>query len=146
VADEKKAAAMEVIRSRSEPSSKGVPFFTGHVSSELMFKVGPPGRTRGSTVTFEPGARTAWHSHPLGQILIITAGAGLVQCWGGPIEEVQPGHVVVFAAGEKHWHGARPDSGVTHISILELLDGKQVDWMEQVTDEQYLGSTPTAQR
>ena len=99
--------------------------------------VAAPARAAGNAVTFEPGARTAWHTHPLGQMLIVTAGAGLVQRWGGPIEEIRPGDVVWFEPGEKHWHGASPATAMTHIAIQEALDGKAVDWMEHVSDDQY---------
>ena len=102
-----------------------------------LFTAPDPARARGASVTFEPSARTAWHTHPLGQTLIVTAGCGRVQRWGGPIEEVHPGDVVRFEPGEKHWHGAAPLTAMTHIAILEPLDGKSVDWMEHVSDEQY---------
>ena len=102
-----------------------------------LFKAPDPALVQGASVTFEPGARTAWHTHPLGQTLIVTAGCGWAQRWGGPIEEIRPGDVVWFSPGEKHWHGARPTTAMTHIAIQEKKDGKFVDWMEQVTDEQY---------
>jgi quercetin dioxygenase-like cupin family protein len=101
-----------------------------------------PARAFGASVTFEPGGRTAWHNHPLGQTLIVTAGCGLAQRWGGPIEEIRPGDVIWFPPGEKHWHGATATTAMTHIAILEQLDGKSADWMEKVSDEQYLGRNP----
>ena len=104
---------------------------------EPLFDTSSTSRTYGSSVSFEAGARTAWHTHPLGQVLIVTAGCGLAQRWGGPIEEIRPGDVVWFAAGEKHWHGATATTAMTHIAIVEQLDGKSVDWMEQVSDAQY---------
>lgn len=111
--------------------------FTGSVQIEFLFPVQEPARAGGITVSFEPGARTAWHTHPLGQILIVTAGSGLTQCESGPIETLQTGDVVWFTAGEKHWHGAAPTSAMTHIAVTETLDGQAVDWLEQVSDEQY---------
>src|SRR5271165_5683153 len=102
-----------------------------------LFEAPVPARARGASVTFEPGARTAWHTHPLGQTLIVTSGCGRVQCWGGPIEEIRSGDVVWFAPGEKHWHGAAPLTAMTHVAIVEVLDGKSADWMEKVSDEQY---------
>jgi quercetin dioxygenase-like cupin family protein len=108
-----------------------------------LFNPADPDRVQGASVTFEPGARTAWHTHPLGQTLIVTAGRGLVQRWGGPIEEIRPGDVVFFPPGEKHWHGAAPQTGMTHIAIQEVQNGKVVDWMEQVTDQQYAGKGAT---
>lgn len=113
--------------------------FTGSVRVDPLFMASEPARAGGASVTFEPGARTAWHSHPLGQTLIITAGCGRVQCWGGQVEEIHPGDVVWFPPGEKHWHGAAPTTAMTHIAISEKLDGKTVNWMEKVTDEQYQG-------
>jgi len=131
---------MEIKRSGSQPSAKGpTEYFTGTVRIDLLFQVKDPARAVGNSVTFEPGARTAWHTHPLGQTLIITAGCGRAQRWGGPIEEIRPGDVICFAAGEKHWHGATPTTAMTHIAIQEQLDGKAVDWMEKVTDDQYQG-------
>jgi quercetin dioxygenase-like cupin family protein len=111
--------------------------FTGSVRVESRFQGTAPARIGGATVTFEPGARTAWHSHPLGQTLIVTAGVGLVQEWSGPIQEIRPGDIVWIAAGVKHWHGATPTNGMSHIAFSESLDGKSVEWMEKVTDEQY---------
>ena len=129
---------MEIKRSGSEPSGKGPDeYFTGTVRVDPLFEAPAPARGFGASVTFEPGARTAWHSHPLGQTLIVTAGSGRAQHWGGPIEEIRPGDVVWFAPGEKHWHGAAPTTALTHIAIAERLDGKSADWMEKVSDEQY---------
>ncbi len=131
---------MDIKRSGSQPSGKGqAEYFTGSVRIDPLFQAPDPARVVGSSVTFEPGARTAWHSHPLGQTLIVTAGRGWVQRWGGPIEEIHPGDVIWFEPGEKHWHGATPTTAMTHIAILERLDGKTVDWMEKVSDEQYQG-------
>ena len=129
---------MDIKRSGSQPSSKGpAEYFTGTVRIDPLFQAIAPARALGASVTFEPGARTAWHTHPLGQTLIITAGCGWVQRDGGPVEEVRPGDVVWFPPGEKHWHGATATTGMTHIAIQEELDGKVVDWMEHVNDEQY---------
>src|SRR5437879_10655099 len=129
---------MEIKRSGSQPSGKGPSdWFTGTVRIDPLFPVTPPARAAGNAVTFEPGARTAWHTHPLGQILIVTAGAGRVQREGGAIEEIHPGDVVRFEPGEKHWHGASPTTAMTHIAIQEALNGKIVDWMEHVTEKQY---------
>ncbi|MBA1143390.1 (R)-mandelonitrile lyase [Mesorhizobium neociceri] len=129
---------MDIKRSGSQPSAKGpADYFTGSVRIDAPFKGSEPARVGGATVTFEPGARTAWHTHPLGQTLIVLSGAGLVQREGGPIEDIRPGDIVWFAPGEKHWHGAAPTTAMSHIAIAEALDGKVVDWMEKVTDEQY---------
>jgi quercetin dioxygenase-like cupin family protein len=129
---------MEIKRSGSQPSGKGPDdYFTGAVRVAPLFQAHEPARALGASVTFEPGARTAWHSHPLGQTLIVTAGCGLVQRWGGPVEEIRPGDVVRIAPGEKHWHGATVTTAMTHIAIQEQLDGKVVEWMEKVSDEQY---------
>jgi quercetin dioxygenase-like cupin family protein len=129
---------VEIKRSGSQPSVKGPSdYFTGTVRIDPLFEAPEPARVRGASVTFEPGARTAWHTHPLGQTLIVTSGLGRAQRWGGPIEEIRPGDVVWFPPGEKHWHGATPTTAMTHIAIQEALNGKQVDWMEQVSDEQY---------
>src|SRR5437763_12629043 len=129
---------MDIKRAGSQPSGKGPPeYFTGTVRVDPLFDRSDPARTSGASVTFEPKARTAWHTHPLGQRLIVTAGCGRAQHWGGPIEEIRPGDVVSFAPGEKHWHGAAPTTAMTHLAIQERLDGKTVDWMEKVTDEQY---------
>jgi quercetin dioxygenase-like cupin family protein len=131
---------MDIIRNGSQPSGKGpAEWFTGVVRIDSLFEARDPGRTGGAYVTFEPGARTAWHSHPLGQTLIVTAGCGRVQCWGGPVEEIHPGDVIRIAPGEKHWHGAAPTTAMTHIAIQEYLDGRAADWMEKVSDEQYQG-------
>nr|BBH92315.1 cupin [Thermogemmatispora argillosa] len=131
---------MEIRRSGSQPSQQGpAEHFTGRVRIDPLFEAQAPGRVRTISVTFEPGARTAWHSHPLGQILIVTAGCGRAQRWGGPIEEIRPGDVVWFAPGEKHWHGAAPTTAMTHIAVQEQLDGRTADWMEPVSDEQYQG-------
>ena len=129
---------MEIKRIGSQPSGKGPSeWFTGTVRIDPLFQAEAPGRVAGATVTFEPGARTAWHTHPLGQTLIVTSGSGRVQRWGGPVEEIRPGDVVWFPAGEKHWHGAGPTTAMSHIAIQEQLNGKAVEWMEKVTDEQY---------
>jgi quercetin dioxygenase-like cupin family protein len=129
---------MEIKRIGSQPSAKGsADWFTGTVRIDPLFQAHAPARAVGNTVTFEPGARTAWHTHPLGQTLIVTAGCGRAQRWGGPIEEIRPGDVIWIPPGEKHWHGAAPATAMTHIAIQEQLDGKAVDWMEKVSDEQY---------
>jgi quercetin dioxygenase-like cupin family protein len=135
---------MEIKRCGSQPSGRGpTEWFTGTVRIDPLFQANDPARAAGASVTFEPGARTAWHTHPLGQTLIVTAGAGRAQRWGGPIEEIRPGDVVWFPPGEKHWHGASSTTAMTHIAIQEQLDGKLVDWMEKVSDEQYQ-ATPDA--
>jgi quercetin dioxygenase-like cupin family protein len=129
---------MEIKQNGSRPSGKGpAEWFTGTVRIDPLFSAPPPARVAGASVTFEPGARTAWHTHPLGQTLIVTAGLGLVQREGGPIEEIRPGDVVWFAPGEKHWHGASPTTAMSHIAVQEALEGKVVDWLEHVTDAQY---------
>jgi quercetin dioxygenase-like cupin family protein len=129
---------MNITRGGSRSSSEGpTESFTGKVRVEPLFKAIAPGRVQGANVTFEPGARTAWHTHPLGQALIVTAGHGFVQSWGGPVEPIHPGDVVSSPPGEKHWHGAAPDRGMTHIAIQEELDGKAVHWLEKVGDEDY---------
>lgn len=131
---------MEIKRIGSQPSSQGpVDWFTGTVRIDALFQASAPARAIGASVTFEPGARTAWHTHPLGQTLIVTAGCGRAQREGGSIEEIHPGDVVWFAPGEKHWHGAAPTTAMTHIAIQEQLDGKAVEWMEKVSNAQYLG-------
>ena len=131
---------MEIKRAGSQASAKGpADYFTGTVRIDPLFDTTDPARAMGSSVTFEPGARTAWHTHPLGQTLIVTAGVGRAGRWNGPVEEIRPGDVVWFAPGEKHWHGASPTTAMTHIAIQEKQNGKPVDWMEQVTDEQYEG-------
>jgi quercetin dioxygenase-like cupin family protein len=129
---------MEIKRNGSQSSSKGPPdYFTGSVRIDPLFQPPEPARVRGASVTFEPGARTAWHTHPLGQTLIVTAGCGWVQRERGPVEEIRSGDVVWFSPGEKHWHGATPTTAMTHIALQEALDGKVVDWMEHVSDAQY---------
>ena len=129
---------MDIKRSGSQPSGKGpAEYFTGAVRIDPLFEAPDPARAVGASVTFEPGARTAWHSHPLGQTLIVTAGSGRVQRWGGPIEEIRPGDVIWFEPGEKHWHGAQASTAMMHLAIQEQLAGLTVDWMEQVNDEQY---------
>jgi quercetin dioxygenase-like cupin family protein len=132
------AGNMRITRSGSQPSRKGpAENFTGVVRVDSPFRGSDPARISGASVTFEPGARTAWHTHPLGQTLIVTAGHGWVQSEAGPKEEIRPGDIVWIPPGEKHWHGATATLGMTHIAISEALDGKTVDWMEQVSDEQY---------
>lgn len=129
---------MRIIRNGSRPSGKGpVEYFTGAVRIDPLFEAPDPARLFAASVTFEPGARTAWHTHPIGQTLVVTAGRGWVQRWDGPVEEINSGDVVWFPPGEKHWHGATATTAMTHIGIVETLDGKSADWMEQVTDEQY---------
>jgi quercetin dioxygenase-like cupin family protein len=131
---------MDITRSGAQPSSKGpADWFTGSVRIDPLFSPPEPARVAGALVTFEPGARTAWHTHPLGQTLIVMTGLGLVQREDGPIEQIRPGDVVWFAPGEKHWHGASPTTAMSHIAIQEKLNGSPVDWMEQVSDEQYGG-------
>jgi len=131
---------MEIKRVGSQPSEKGPSdWFTGTVRIDPLFRAPEPAPVAGASVTFEPGARTAWHTHPLGQTLIVTAGCGRAQRWGGPIEEIRPGDIVWIAPGEKHWQGAAPTTAMTHIAIQEKLNGKAVDWMEYVTGEQYQG-------
>ena len=130
---------MDIKRNGSRPSGKGpADYFTGTVRVDPLFEAPDPARVLGAHVTFEPGARTAWHTHPLGQTLIVTSGLGWVQRWGGQVEEIRPGDVVWFPPGEKHWHGATAVTAMTHIAIVEQRDGKSADWMEKVTDEQYL--------
>ena len=132
---------MHIKRSGSQPSAKGpADWFTGIVRIDPLFLAAAPARGAGNTVTFEPGARTAWHTPPLGQTLIVTAGFGLAQREGGPIEDIRPGDVVWFEPGEKHWHGASPTTAMSHIAIQEALDGKAVEWMEHVSEEQYRAS------
>ena len=116
-------------------------YFTGTVRIDPLFQAPAPARALGVSVTFEPGARTAWHVHPLGQSLIVTAGCGLVQSWGGPVEQIRPGDVISCPPGEKHWHGATETTAMTHIAIVEQLDGKAVDWMEKVSDEEYAAAS-----
>jgi quercetin dioxygenase-like cupin family protein len=130
---------MKITRSGSQPSAKGpADWFTGTVRIDPLYAALAPARAAGNAVTFEPGARTAWHTHPLGQTLIVTFGCGRVQRERGPVEEIRPGDVVWFEPSEKHWHGASPTTAMTHIAIQEALDGIPVTWMEHVTDEQYL--------
>lgn len=129
---------MDIKRAGSRPSGKGpADWFTGSVRMDPLFPAVPPARAAANAVTFEPGARTAWHTHPLGQALIVVSGVGRVQRAGGPVETIRPGDVVWFEPGEKHWHGAAPTNAMTHIAIQESLDGKAVDWMEQVSDAEY---------
>src|SRR5213080_1503687 len=129
---------MDIKRSGSQPSGKGpVEYFTGSVRIDPLFEAPDPARSVGASVTFEPGARTAWHTHPLGQTLIVMAGCGWVQSEGGPKVEIRPGDVIWYPPNEKHWHGATTTTAITHIAIQEQLDGKVVEWMEKVSDEQY---------
>lgn len=129
---------MNIKKNGTQPSVPGpAEWFTGTVRIDPLFEAQEPSRTGAASVTFEPGARTAWHTHPLGQTLIITAGSGWVRRWDGPVEEVYPGDVVQFAPGEKHWHGATATTAMSHIAIQEALDGKAVEWLEHVSDEQY---------
>lgn len=127
-----------VMQSGNTPSVKGpADYFTGTVRIDSPFQGTEPARVGGATVTFEPSARTAWHTHPLGQTLIVTAGLGLVQEWEGPVQQIRPGDIIWIPAGVKHWHGAAPEAAMSHIAIAEALDGKVVDWLEQVSDQQY---------
>jgi quercetin dioxygenase-like cupin family protein len=129
---------MEIKRSGSQPSAKGpADYFTGTVRIDSLFEAPAPARVFVTSVTFEPGARTAWHTHPLGQTLIVTSGLGWVQRWDGPTEEIRPGDMIWFPPGEKHWHGAAATTAMTHIAIVEQLNGKSADWMEKVSDDQY---------
>jgi quercetin dioxygenase-like cupin family protein len=129
---------MDIKRNGSRPSGKGPEaWFTGTVRVDPLFQAGDPARVSGGQVTFEPGARTMWHTHPLGQTLIVTSGLGWVQCENRPVEEIRPGDVIWFPAGEKHWHGATATTAMTHIAITESLNGKNVDWLEKVSDDQY---------
>jgi quercetin dioxygenase-like cupin family protein len=129
---------MDIKRTGSQPSTKGpAEWFTGTVRIDPLFDAPAPARAAGASVTFEPGARTAWHTHPFGQTLVVIAGVGRAQRWGGPVEEIRPGDVVWFSPGEKHWHGASPATAMTHIAIQEKLDGKAVEWLEHVSSEQY---------
>lgn len=131
---------MKITRAGSTPSMKGpADWFTGMVRIDPLFQAEPPGQVAGAAVTFEPGARTTWHTHPAGQTLIVTAGLGRVQRDGGPVEEIRPGDVVWFPAGEKHWHGAAPDVAMTHIAIQEAVAGELVTWLEPVSDADYRG-------
>jgi quercetin dioxygenase-like cupin family protein len=132
---------MDIKRAGSQPSGKGpAENFTGTVRFDPIHHAAAPARVISLRVTFEPGARTAWHAHPLGQTLLVTEGRGRVQSWGGPVEEIRPGDVVWCPPGEKHWHGAAPETAMSHIAILEALDGRSVEWMEKVSDEQYRGA------
>jgi quercetin dioxygenase-like cupin family protein len=131
-------SALTVTRSGSHPSAKGPSeYFTGSVRVDRVFNATEPSRTSAGSVTFEPGARSAWHTHPLGQTLVVTSGLGLVQQWSAPVQEIRPGDVVWIPPGVKHWHGASPTNAMTHTAIQEHLDGKVVEWMEKVSDEQY---------
>ncbi|WP_104665719.1 (R)-mandelonitrile lyase [Ensifer adhaerens] len=132
---------MDIIQGGSRPSMRApAEYFTGTVRQDPVIEAAAPARVRAVSVTFEPGARTAWHTHPLGQTLVVTAGRGLAQSWGGPVREIRVGDVVWFPPGEKHWHGAAPDTAMVHLAIQEALDGKAVDWLEHVSDEQYRGA------
>ncbi len=136
---------MDIKRNGMQPSVKGpAEHFTGAVRRDPLFQASDPARVFGASVTFEPGARTAWHTHPLGQALVVTYGCGWVQGWGGPVETIRPGDVVSIAPGEKHWHGATATTAMTHIAIQEKIDGRMVDWMEQVSEEQYKGPSSAA--
>jgi quercetin dioxygenase-like cupin family protein len=129
---------MDISRADARSPTRGSPdWFSGNVLLDILFPARDPARATGTSVTFEPGARTAWHTHPLGQVLIVTAGRGRVQRWDGPVTEIGPGDIVWFEPGEKHWHGAGPNTAMTHIAIQEVLDGRAVDWLEHVSDAQY---------
>ncbi len=129
---------MEVTRAGAQPSATGSPeWFTGHVRVDPLFQAAPPAHSGAAVVTFEPGARTVWHTHPLGQILFVLSGIGRVQGDDGPVQEIRPGDVVRIGPGERHWHGASPTNAMTHVAITEMLDGQNVEWLEPVTDEQY---------
>lgn len=135
---------MEIKRNGSQPSTRGsAEYFTGVVRIDPLHQADEPAHLLCASVTFEPGARTAWHTHPLGQTLIVTTGCGWVRRWGGLVEEIRPGDVIWFSPGEKHWHGATATTAMTHIAIVERLDGKSADWMEQVSDEQYRAGSET---
>lgn len=136
---------MDILRNGSLPSTKGSPdYFTGNVRIDMPFRGSGNARVASATVTFEPGARSAWHTHPLGQTLIVTSGKGWTQCEDGPIVEINAGDILWCPPGHRHWHGATPTTAMTHIAIAEALDGKVVDWMEHVSDEQYLAGQPPA--
>lgn len=138
---------MQVHSAGSRPSTRGSEeYFTGQVRLDPLIDAPEPARVVSVSVTFEPGARTAWHTHPLGQTLMVTAGCGLAQRWGGPLEVIRPGDVVWFPPGEKHWHGATPTTSMTHIAVQEKLDGKTVDWLEPVSEEQYRANSPFGER
>lgn len=129
---------MVITRAGGQASSKGpAQYFTGSVRVDPLFSANPPSNSSGAYVTFEPGARSAWHSHPKGQVLVVTAGVGRVQRWGGAVQEIRPGDVVWTPPGVKHWHGAAPATAMTHLATQELVNGKNVEWMEKVSDEQY---------
>jgi quercetin dioxygenase-like cupin family protein len=131
---------MDIHRNGTQASTKGAAdYFTGTVRIDPLVTAPEPARVAAASVTFEPGARTAWHTHPFGQTLVVTSGCGRAQRWGGEIETIRPGDVIWFAPGEKHWHGAAPSTFMTHIAIQERLDGKAVEWLEHVSDEQYAG-------
>jgi quercetin dioxygenase-like cupin family protein len=133
---------MKIIKGGSQPSNKGSDeWFTGTVHIDSPFKGSEPARVSGAIVTFEPGARTAWHTHPLGQTLIVTSGLGWIQCWGNPKREIRAGDVISCDCGEKHWHGATATTAMTHVAIAEALNGKVVEWMEKVTDEEYMAES-----
>lgn len=137
-AKENNAMSQKVTKNGVQASIKGSDkFFTGDVRIDPLFPATSPSRTSGAYVTFEPGARSAWHTHPLGQTLVVTSGVGFTQEWGGPIVEIHPGDVITCPPGVKHWHGASPHNAMTHLSVVEELDGKNVEWLEKVTDEQY---------
>jgi quercetin dioxygenase-like cupin family protein len=136
---------MQIKRSGSQPSGQGpAEYFSGTVRIDPLFQAPSPARGFGASVTFEPGARTAWHTHPLGQILIVTSGCGLTQCWGGPAAIIRPGDVIWCPPGEKHWHGASPTTAMTHIAIVETVNGKGVDWLEKLSDEAYQAAAAQA--
>jgi quercetin dioxygenase-like cupin family protein len=136
---------MEIRRIGSQPSTKGpAAWFSGNVRVDPLFQAPAPSRVASANVTFEPGARSAWHTHPLGQTLIVTAGVGLTQTAGGPVVKIRAGDVIWCPPGLKHWHGAAPTTGMTHIAIQEALDGKFVDWVEKVSDEEYLAAASKA--
>jgi quercetin dioxygenase-like cupin family protein len=135
---------MRIQRTGSQPSVQApAAYFRGTVRQDMRFNMDEPGRARGAFVTFEPGARTNWHTHPLGQILIITAGLGWVQSEGSPVEDVRPGDIITFGPGEKHWHGGTDTTAMTHVAIGEVVDGRSADWLEPVTDEQFLAGRRT---
>lgn len=137
---------MDIKRSGSQPSSPGpTEYFSGRVRIDPLFQSAAPARAAGASVTFEPGARTAWHTHPLGQTLIVTSGVGITQCWGEPAVRIRPGDVISCPPGKKHWHGAVPTAAMSHVAIQEALDGKMVDWMEKVTDQEYESAAAQAE-
>jgi quercetin dioxygenase-like cupin family protein len=137
---------MQLKRAGTQPSSKGpADYFSGSVRIDPLFQANEPSRTSAASVTFEPGARSAWHTHPLGQSLIVTAGCGITQCWGEAPVKIRPGDVISCPPGKKHWHGASPDTAMTHIAIQEALDGKAVEWLEKVTDDEYAAAASKAE-